>query len=155
MARFRIDPKAWFGEIPGDELVLYGELAVLGTKSYPVFYDDIKRRIPVMVGFNFPTGHLFNLSAEVEYYASKNSSDNLPPQNGSWLPAGSPGPNPKRDDYKWSVNASKVVFGNMFLGLQVADDHLRVGGTHNTATGQEVLQTPQDWYWAMKAAYFF
>ena len=159
MARFRLDPKAWFGS-PGsfgpDELVLYGEAALLGLKDFPILYDDKLRRIPVMVGFNFPTWGMLNLSAEVEYYASKNSSDNLPPQNGSWLPAlATAGPSTGRDDWKWSANASKVVLGNIFLGLQVANDHLRLGGTHNTATGQEAMRTPQDWYWAFKTAYFF
>jgi hypothetical protein len=158
MGRFRVDPKVWFGSpeaFGADELVLYGEAAILGLKDYPIFYDDILRRIPVMVGFNFPTMGLFNLSAEVEYYASKNSSDNLPPQNGSWLPSGGLRPSPARDDWKWSVNASKVVLGNVFLGMQVANDHLRLGGTHNTATGQEAMRVPTDWYWVFKTAYFF
>lgn len=159
MGRVRIDPKPWFGgseSMGPDELVLYAEAAVIGVKDYPILYDNILRRIPVMVGLNLPTFKLFNLSVEGEYYASKNSSDNLPPQNGSWLPAIVSGsPNPARDDWKWSVNASKVVLGNIFLGLQVANDHLRLGGTHNTASGVETMRTPQDWYWAFKTAYFF
>jgi hypothetical protein len=158
MARFRIDPKAWFGS-PGvsgaDEWVLYGEAAVLGLKDYPIFYDDIMRRIPAMVGFNVPTAKLFNLSLEAEYYASKNSSDNLRPQNGSWLPSFQTRPGTGRDDWKWSVNASKVVLGNVFVGAQVANDHLRLGGTHNVATGQEALRTLSDYYWVFKTAYFF
>ncbi|HLP39932.1 MAG TPA: hypothetical protein VK465_00365 [Fibrobacteria bacterium] len=158
MGRFRIDPKPWFGSpesMGPDELVIYGEAAVLGLKNYDILYDDILRRIPVMVGLNLPTMKLLNLSVEVEYYASKNSSDNLPPQSGSWLPALQDNPGTSRDDWKWSVNASKVVLGNFFLGLQVANDHLRLGGTHNTATGQEAMRTPKDWYWAFKTAYFF
>lgn len=158
MGRLRLDPKAWFGS-PGifgpDEMVLYTEAAILGLKDYPLFYDDILRRIPVMVGFNLPTFKAFNLSVEAEYYASKNSSDNLPAQSGSWLPSGTTNPNPARDDWKWSVNASKVVLGHIFLGAQVANDHLRLGGTHDTATGQEAMRTLQDWYWAFKTAYFF
>jgi hypothetical protein len=158
MGRFRIDPKVWFGS-PGvfgaDEMVLYGEAAVLGVKDYPIIYDDILRRIPVMVGFNVPTAKVFNLSLEVEYYASKNASDNLPPQNGSWLPASQGRLSTGRDDWKWSVNASKVVLGNVFVGAQVANDHLRLGGTHNTATGQEALRTLSDYYWVFKTAYFF
>lgn len=158
MSRFRLDPKVWFGSpesMGTDDLVLYGEAAVIGVEDRPVFYTDILRRIPVMMGFNIPTFKLFNLSVEGEFYASKNSSDNLPAQNGSWLPARADKPGTGRDDWKWSVNASRVVLGNMFLGLQVANDHLRLGGTHNTATGQEAMRTPQDWYWAFKTAYFF
>ncbi|MEO6096232.1 MAG: hypothetical protein ABIW76_11230 [Fibrobacteria bacterium] len=158
MARFRLDPKVWFGSpesMGGDELVFYGETAVIGVKDYPIFYTDIQRRIPVMMGLNLPTWKLFNLSVEGEFYASKNSSDNLPAQNGSWLPGGTTDPGTGRDDWKWSVNASRVVLGNIFLGLQVANDHLRLGGTHNNATGQEAMRTPQDWYWAFKTAFFF
>jgi hypothetical protein len=158
MTRFRLDPKAMVGGMESlgpNDLVLYGEAAVLGVKDYPIFYDDILRRIPVMVGFNLPAFNLLNLSVEAEYYASKLSSDNLPPQNGSWLPSSTRNPNPKRDDWKWSVNASKVVLGNIFMGLQVANDHLRLGGTHNSATGREAMRIPEDWYWAFKTAYFF
>lgn len=158
MSRFRIDAKALVGGIESlgpNDLVLYGEAAVIGVKDYPIFYDDIMQRIPVMIGFNLPGFNYLNLSVEAEYYGSKLSSDNLPALNGSWLPSATTDPDPARDDWKWSVNASKVVLGNIFLGLQVANDHLRLGGTHNSATGREAMRTPQDWYWAFKTAYFF
>jgi hypothetical protein len=163
MTRFHADPKLLFGfsSIGGlalgkGDLILYGEAAILGLKDYPVFYDDMLRRIPVMVGFNFPAfGVLDNLSLEVEYYASKNSSDNLGAQNGSWVPKVNPGVNYARDDWKWSVNASKVIFGHMSLSGQVANDHLRLGGTHDSPEGTEALGTPADWYWSCKLAYFF
>ena len=158
MGRFRLDPKAWFGSpayFGANDLVLYGEAAVIGVKDYPVFYDDIMRRIPVMVGFNFPGFNLFNLAVEVEYYATKNSGDNLGPNHGSWLPAINSQVSNQRDDWKWSVNASRVFFGHMVLLGQVANDHLRMGGFHNEATGVEAMRTPEDWYWAGKLAYFF
>jgi hypothetical protein len=158
MARFRLDPKAILGVTGGlgkEDGVLYGEAAILGVKNYPVYYDDILRRIPVMVGFNVPTFGFMNLSAEVEYYASKNSSDNLGPQNGSWLPAIDSSVNNRRDDWKWSVYASKVFMDHMKLSGQVANDHLRLGGSHNDASGVEAMRRPVDWYWAAKLAYFF
>ena len=158
MARFRLDPKAWFsssGPFGKDDWVLYGEAALLGWKNYPIYYEDRFRRIPAMVGLNLPAFELFNLAVEAEYYASKNSSDNLGPQNGSWLPAIDATVDNARDDWKFSVNASRVLFGHMVALGQVANDHLRLGGFHNAATGVEAMRTPKDWYWAGKLAYFF
>jgi hypothetical protein len=163
MARFSIDPKALFGfsgagslAFGKNDLLFYGEAAILGTKDYPVIYDDIFRRMPVMVGFNFPAfGLLDYLSVEVEYYASKNSSDNLSAQNGTWIPPVNPAVNNARDDWKWSAQAAKTLWGSAQLSAQVANDHLRLGGSHDKPSGVEALTTPKDWYWTCKLAYFF
>lgn len=161
MGRFRLDPKALFGiestMLGKNDLVLYSEFAVLGVKSYQQFYDKIAQRIPVMVGFNLPGFGFMDWSVEMEYYASKNSSDNLAAQSGSWVPAVDPDPklDPKRDDFKWSINASKLVAGNMVVLAQVANDHLRLGGNHDEQSGIEAMRTPSDWYWTTKIAYFF
>lgn len=163
MARFSLDPKALFGWTHAGsrawgkaDWVLYGEAAVIGVKDYPVVYDDVWRRVPVMIGFNFPMlGYLDYLSLEVEYYASKNSADNRPASFGSWLPSTDLAYDTKRDDWKWSVNASKVVLGNLQVSIQVANDHLRPGGTHDAPAGDEASTTPKDWYWTVKTAFFF
>jgi hypothetical protein len=159
MGRFHLDPKALFGFEGGmgpGELILYGEVGVIGVKNFSKFYNDIKRRMPVMIGFNFPTWKLLdNLSLEVEYYASKISSDNLGAQYGSWVPTVSADTDNKRDDWKWSLNIDKVVSGHMKISTQVANDHLRLGGYHNYATGVETTTTPKDWYWTSKVVYFF
>ena len=167
MARFSLDPKKLLGlngiggrSFGKSDLVLYGEAAVLGLTDYPKYYDDILRRIPVMVGINFPMlGYLDHLSLEVEYYASKNFSDiNYTGQSGAWLPLTDfPADiaDKKRDDWKWSVNASKVIFGNLQLSGQVASDHLRPGGSNHNPNGFEAMSTPKDWYWTAKLAYFF
>jgi hypothetical protein len=163
MVRFHVDPKLLLGfsesqSIWGKEdWVIYGEAAVLGLNDYPVYYDNILRRIPVMVGFNIPNmGFLDQLSLEVEYYASKNSSDNLAASYGSWLPKliGDES-NKARDDWKWSINVAKTVWGQMQISSQVANDHLRLGGTHDTPKGIPVFSTLEDWYWICKIAYFF
>ncbi len=163
MARFSLDPKILFGWMGAagrpwgkQDWIVYGEAALLGIKDYPVYYDDKARRIPVMVGFNIPAwGYLDNLSLEVEYYASKNSSDNLAAQNGSAIPVVNPDVNNARDDWKWSLQAGKVLMGNLKLSAQVANDHSRLGGSHDLATGVEAYTTPKDWYWTCKLAYFF
>ncbi len=164
MGRFHIDPKELFGMTGVGSLkwgkadwVLYGEAAILGLKDYPVYYDNILRRIPVMVGFNFPAfGFLDYLSIETEYYASKNSMDNIAASYGSWLPKLTEDKsNKKRDDWKWSVQTAKSLFDHAQIMAQVANDHLRLGGTHDTPKGIPALSTPEDWYWTCKIAYFF
>lgn len=165
MARFSADPKLLLGfsslgglEFGKQDLVLYGEAAIIGVKNYRVVYDDILQRIPVMVGLNLPAfGHLDVFSVEVEYYASKNSSDNFHASfGGAWVPRQDDDDVYGRDDWKWSVNAAKTLVGNLQLSAQVANDHLRLGGWHNAPnTGKEALRTPRDWYWTCKLAYFF
>jgi len=165
MARFSADPKALFGfdrlgslVLGKQDLVLYGEWALLGLKNYPVFYDDPLRRMPVMLGFNLPVfGQLDYLSLEVEYYASKNSSDNSSANFcGGWVPRQNDDSVYGRDDWKWSVNAAKSLLTNLQFSAQLANDHLRTGGWHNAPnSGSEALRTPKDWYWTCKLAYFF
>lgn len=43
-----------------NDLRLYGEVAVLGFKDYPVWYDKIEERMPAMVGLNLPTHPLMS-----------------------------------------------------------------------------------------------
>jgi hypothetical protein len=169
MARFHADPKQMFGlttlgslTLGANDLVLYGEGALIGVKDYPLYLDDPFRRMPVMVGFNFPVFNLLDyLSLEVEYYASKNSSNNVGAAfGGAWVPdfkddadvadyAG-------RDDWKWSLNLAKTFFGHTQFSAQVANDHLRPGGSHDIPwVGKEGLRRPSDWYWTCKLAYFF
>lgn len=159
MGRLRLDPKAWFGLRAGplgkNDLVIYAELAVLGTKDYPVYYDDILRRIPVMAGFNLPLFGWFEASLEIQYYASKYAGDDLGAQNGVWLPTLDRSIDPKRDDWKWSLSASKAFRGHIALMGQIANDDLRLGGYHYEPTGKEAMRTPADWYWTAKLGYFF
>lgn len=168
MARVHLDTKTFFGfstlgDLPlgKQDLIFYGEAAIIGLKEYPVFYDDIWRRAPVMLGFNFPAfGYLDYLSLEVEYYASKNSSNNVEAAfSGAWVPwLNDPDLQnyAARDDWKWSVNLAKTLFGHMQFTAQVSDDHLRPGGSHDIPwVGKEALRTPKDWYWTCKLAYFF
>lgn len=167
MARLRIDPKPLFGlsslfgrAFGPSDLVFYSEAALLGLKDYPVHYEDVWRRIPVMAGFNLPVlGWLDYLSVEVEWYGSRNFSDvYYTSETASWIPR-TDGPalnaNTARDDWKWSFNASKVLFGNLQLSGQVASDHLRPGGSNHSPSGVEALNEWSNWYWNAKLAYFF
>ncbi len=72
-AFFGFDPKPLIkADIFGpNDLILYGEVGIIGVKNYKGIYDDITKRIPVMLGFNLPTFKLLdNLSVEVEYYGA-------------------------------------------------------------------------------------
>ncbi len=66
MARYSFDPKRFFtsGFFGEQDLKIYGEAALLGVKNYPValsspiWYMSRLERIPVMIGFNWPTNPL-------------------------------------------------------------------------------------------------
>jgi hypothetical protein len=64
MSRFSLDFKPLIGmvglqEVAGlfgeNDLKLYGEAALLGLQDYQIYYQDWKKRIPRMIGFNWPT----------------------------------------------------------------------------------------------------
>ena len=166
MGRFRFDPKPLFGwdGMGKQDLVLYGELGVFGLKNYRKYYNDIKRRMPVMIGLNLPAmGWLDKCSIELEYYASKNYSDYGKGEvYSSWVPRTAYDENNvsvdnSRDDIKWAFYFSKAVLGHLRLSGQVANDHLRMFGPPEIGylTYAEALTTPKDWYWMFKSTYFF
>ncbi len=160
IARLRLDPKAFFSNAISlfgkDDLVIYSEVGIIGVHNYAKLYNKILRRMPIMFGVNLPGFNFLTSSIEIEYYANKLSGDNLAARNGSWVSVvDDPRINTKRDDWKWSVNVSKVLLGNLALSTQVANDHLRLGGNHDQDAGIEAMRTPEDWYWTTKLAYFF
>ena len=159
MGHFSFDPKGFFpNNIFGPEdLVLYGEGAVLGYQNYPmsvdsVFagYEKLNERIPLMMGFNFPAFKLLDvLAVEAEWFPSKFSSslENIYMKN---VPL--PDQNVKNnylDDWKWSVYARKTFTKRYSVTIQVANDHLRLNA-HDVMHHQlweEILQKPGDlWY---------
>jgi hypothetical protein len=84
MGKMSIDPKPLFKtSIFGKEdLKIFGEFAVLGVQNYPYYYDDIKKRIPVMFGFNFPCFKLLDvLSFQWEWYGSNFENSTYNPYN--------------------------------------------------------------------------
>ena len=79
MGFFNLDIKrmlnlqAPFGD---QDLLLYGEAALIGVKNYGTIYANRNERIPFMVGFHIPTfGLLDFLSIEVERYPAKYRMD--------------------------------------------------------------------------------
>ena len=167
MARFHFDPKLLFGwsgigtrAFGKNDWVLYGEAALLGIKNYPKYYSDRWRRVPVMLGVNLPAfGLLDKFSIEVEYYGSLNYPDYEKAEtNASWIPrAPGTGLDNSRNDWKWSLYASRALLGHLRIAGQVANDHLVIPGppAASDPDWSEALTTPRDWYWMLKLAYFF
>jgi len=168
MAYFSFDPKTLISGaanyLGANDLVIYGEAAILGVENYPVYYDDIWRRIPVMMGFNIPTFKVLDvLSVEAEYYGSRWEPTYLTPS----APHFNSSPVPfietingvtsyyasdwDKDNWKWSVYAEKSLTSGMTLSVQAASDHSRTWDwVLFGKTPWEIYTTPSQWYWAMK-----
>jgi hypothetical protein len=143
MGRFSFDPKIWLGKGPfgQQDLKLYGEVALLGWKNYPVLYEKKSERIPVMLGVNLPTfDWLEVLAFEVEHYGSKfpdnffqvyNNRLPIPHWSEDWPSKDSvanyapEASEIRRDNWKWSIVARKQIIGGIRILAQAASDHMR------------------------------
>jgi hypothetical protein len=152
---------------------LYSELAILGVKNQPVYYENILNRMPVMVGLHVPTFGLLDLLAvETEYL--DNPYRDSEQQLGGGADAKYPGsslavpdlsakeyakpklsPSLHKDDWKWSLHAVKTLIPGFQVKLQAANDHMRLH------TWQSVtLPTPQtvglsQWYYLVHLQWGF
>jgi hypothetical protein len=176
VAAFSFDPKPLLPVLNqylgSNDLVLYGEAAILGLKNYPVLYEDRMERTVAMVGFNLPTFRQLDVLAfELEWFGSRYPNSNELAQSslskdarGNFLPLPQPsldgnflretqGYDPedwKRDDVKWSVFARRQLVKGFFLDAQVASDNAR-GWTYPAGRRYWALfDKPSDWYWMMK-----
>jgi hypothetical protein len=148
-----------------NDLRLYAELAVLGLQNYPLYYEKITDRMPIMAGINIPCFKALDLlSVQVEYYKSPNlnSYTDLVGTN-SATPThvlGSDevrsdkayGDITKNDDLSWSILAKKVIGGSAFLAAQVARDHIRTVSIESWTAPEptQVLGRSGDWYWMLQ-----
>jgi hypothetical protein len=160
MGRMTIDPKPLFGslgEIFGaEDLKLYGEIAVIGLKNHPFYYDDIHKRMPAMFGMNLPAfKFLDHLAVEFEHYALPFSTN-----MGKVLDQGLPLPNDGgsswnrwkwgSDDWKWAVHLKKTVIQGLDFTLQLSRDHFRGYWSDGLPAYCESLVMPGDWSWTAK-----
>lgn len=176
MARAAFDPKKLLpggaGRLGSEDLRLYAEVGVLGVKDYPVFYEKVTDRMPVMLGFNVPTfGVLDLLAVQGEYFRSpwlnntyslaagdQNRVVNTPylPSSGDARLAARVYEGLRRDDWKWSVTARKSL-GRLTFSAQVARDHLRLPSSEFYYGPQydpnEVTTFPDSWYWATQVSW--
>jgi hypothetical protein len=150
-----------------EDLKVYSEIAVLGVKNYPIYYDDITKRIPMMVGVNLPTFKLLDkLAFEMEYYDTDfpNSLEEVYqrtlPIPGTIGGTGtqvrqnyvdSLGTHRKlRDKVKWSLWMNKEITSGLGLYLQVASDHFRPMDFNLKPTYEPVTQNWNDWYYMFR-----
>jgi len=145
----------WF--LGPEDLKLYGEAVLLGTKDYPDcrnLYSDWKLRIPRMFGINLPAFKALDVAAlEFEYFDG--------PFPNSWERIFRDGiPLPVYDQYhklfphdkwRWSLYAKKEVLKSVTITAQVARDHM-----HPTVLQVDkpetfdVLPAKKDWWWVVR-----
>jgi hypothetical protein len=150
----KIVPLSFLGP---QDLKIYAEAALLGVENQPGYWEKRSERVPFMVGINLPTFKKLDvLSFEMEYYGSPLPDDqeqvlinNRPIyENYSMLTHSSD--NNRRDDWKWSLYASKTVLTGVSLRAQVANDHLRpIDQATTNFSGMTVMRNPRDWYYVV------
>lgn len=172
MGRMSLDAKAYLPAVAQmmspDDMKLFAEVAVLGVKDYPFYYNDIYKRMPVMFGMNLPTFKLLDiLSFQMEYYNSSfpNSSYDLyyfqlPIASGvdkSGIQTQDPNKFDmgntaiRRDNWKWSVYAKREIVSGIRVYAQVASDHLRVPAFDLKPSWTEVTdRNGKDWYYLIR-----
>lgn len=175
MGRATLDPKKLL-PLPGlgpQDLKVFAEIAVLGVKDYPVFYENVTERMPVMMGVNLPAfGVLDLLTVQAEYFRaawlnntySIASGDGKRTFNTPYLPdpfadpllAGRVYEGVRRDDWKWSVMAQKRI-GRLTLTAQAARDHLRLPSSEFYYGPQydpnEITTFTNSWHWSTQVSW--
>lgn len=152
LAFFELDFNAMLGWDAGKlgAFGVYGEIAQLGLKNYPIFYTESAQRRPIMLGINIPTfGLLDHLTLETEYLknpvmesiASTYDKLDLPPDSEFRYKAYA------RDDFKWTVHAARNLNKFLSIHVQVANDHMRLKDGFARPEYIPVTNEPGHWYW--------
>jgi hypothetical protein len=166
MARASMNLGAMFGmeaAMGQDAFKLYGELALLGVKNQPFYYEKKSERMPVMAGVNIPTFKLLDmLSFEMEYLKSRFRNNHNVVFNKKWpLPMPNTEENPAvydnlpeltKDDWKWSLYARKTLTEGMNLTFQAASDHQRpIGFEYGPFLADfPATEFSSDWYYVLR-----
>lgn len=172
MVRATFDMKKLFTDFDSgpDDLKMFFEANVLGVKNYPVYYNKVTERIPIMAGFNLPTFRMLDLlSIQMEYFNSPwYNNTNYVGQKLSNIPLVPLGTDAilsraeyndqtKKDNWKWSVLAKKTIQGRLTLSAQVASDHLRLTSSEYYYGPQfdhnEVTAFTNHWYWMTQVSW--
>jgi hypothetical protein len=158
MARIAIG----FGEVPPgsmgppEDLRIFAELAVLGLEDQPYYYDEIRQRIPIMLGVNLPTvGLLDVLSVQGEYYDAK--FGNVSHADRISVPVWTVANFATRDldtyrpsPWRWSIYGKKRLNPLLDVNFQVASDHLRLRNVLSTRSDYVLTSNPRSWYYLLK-----
>ena len=161
MGRIAFDPKSFlpwhcFGT---NDLRLYSEVAVIGIKNFPLYYKELYRRIPVMVGFNLPAFRILDVFAvELEWYKWNYPNSYTQYVYNSQIPKPDEvdGYDSKQNELKWSCYAKKR-FGKTFSLIgQIAFDHMRLESNvfvQGQAYFGDAMHKHGDWAWALKTQF--
>jgi hypothetical protein len=182
MGRGTFDIKALWGggeNIFGrEDLKLYGEIALLGVKNYPGWYNKREARIPMMIGLNVPAFKVLDvLSIEFERYNSPyiNAQDYIwkggsPVPYIAGRPSGASFPDYDRDwndsmavtndDIRWSIYVSRKIGNHIRLSAQAACDHTPKNWytpwpAPQSAKYSDLVPKNDDWYFMMRLSMYF
>jgi hypothetical protein len=151
-----------------NDLRIYAEMAVLGVKNYPVYYEKITERMPIMVGINLPTFKWVDLiSVQMEYFNSPNLNNTYTMGQKNWALPYLPEDNlfsekewndlTEKDNFSWSILVRKRVLRSLLFNAQIARDHMRTIGTDwfygSRFEPNEVLHKSSSWYWMFQLAW--
>lgn len=134
---------------------LYHEIAVLGWKNYPGFYENRNERVAYMFGVYLPTlDKLDFLTIEAEYFGNKNvpsydmrAFENVPQPGTHKGEVETRWQNDARrraDDFKWAVAAKKSWRG-WALVAQAGTDHMKLLNEEDNEVF-DVMSRPSQWY---------
>jgi hypothetical protein len=154
---------------PG-EFKVYSEIALLGVANQPFYYENRSERMPIMFGVRLPTfGLLDRLSIEAEYLKSRFANTiALPYDKQIPLPLNAESEDPfhysdsavaanpadfEKDDWKWSLYASRAVAEGVTIYAQVASDHLRHFDDEVKTQDRPGTIRTKDWYYLFRVEF--
>jgi hypothetical protein len=137
-----------------EDLRIFVEMALLGVKDYPLYYEKKAERMPMMFGVNLPTFKLLDvLSVQGELYRSPYSDGTKFVREGFpiWQTGTVDSSRTKTDDFKWSVHARKAVTPSFTVYAQAASDHFRLTDAgFNTSNIPLTYAWNHDWYYLLR-----
>lgn len=149
-------------KVKPDDFKIYAEIALLGVKDYPFYYEKKMERMPVMAGINLPTfGLLDRLSAEVEYKKSRFRNTfgltyletvPVPLDNRNVNPYNEYAVTPEytKDDWKWSFYAKREITKGVNVYAQAASDHLRHTDYEAKIHARPTTLDYDEWYYIVR-----
>ena len=154
MARASFDPKPLFKSFSDrflgrNDLEIYGEVAMLGVKDYPGYYNNLNNRIPRMVGFNVPTFKALDvLALEFEFNPWVYVNGYLNPV---MYETAIPESDYANNKWRWTAYAKRSLFGHCSILLMCARDHLVLPTAVVTESSlQDICAWSGSWYWDLK-----
>jgi hypothetical protein len=142
--------------------IIPGQYVVDSTMN---FYSNISQRIPIMFGFNIPTFKLLDyLSVELEWfgwpyspslYNYQNLVYTLPQPIIPSTPSSPAGALYTKDNqWKYSFNVRKTIWGHFSAIGQIARDHTRHDAFYSSfADPEEAFLQKDEWGWWLKLQY--